>query len=302
MGECADVVLHTLLIQLKLILYMRRSCVAIAAAMSVFAMSCGSSGNRVSLELAEHQNWEGAKLHGNIAYIAEVQYELAGSYGRVVKTELMSQKLVEFNERGDVTLSAEYDIDSMLLERREYIYDDKGYVLDYVHQGEGYKFENKYKRDKYGYVVERNLLKADGSLDMRYTTEYDACGNVVEEAQYSSDNVLQRKVETEYDDQHKPVEVRRYSGDGTLQRSEEYAYDSNGRLMQWHEYDTFDKLESRKAISYGANGKDEDVVVYDGNGGFDSRYVNRYDANGNLVEYVTYDSNGAVVERIVTIV
>ena len=38
---------------------------------------------------------------GDIVTIAETSYELAGSYGRTVKTELISQKLVEFNERGD---------------------------------------------------------------------------------------------------------------------------------------------------------------------------------------------------------
>lgn len=288
---------HIVLIQLKLKIDMKRFCVAIAVAMSVFVVSCAETGSRVSIAVEEHQNWDGAKLYGNVAHIASTQYELAGSYGRFVKTELMSQKSVEFNERGDVTLEAEYDIDSMLIERRAYQYDEKGYLVDYVYEDEGSRSENRYLRDVYGYVVERNLLKADGSLDTRYTTKYNANGDVVEEARYSSDNAMERKVVTEYDAKHNPQKVFNYSGDGTMLRREVYAYDESGRLVELSEYDTYDNVESRKVVTYGENGKDEDVVVYDCNGACDSHYANRYDESGRLVEHTTYDAKGAIIER-----
>ena len=96
---------------------MKRPAMFIALAMTFVLISCGGSANRQMLEIAERQNWEGAKLSGSISRITETTYELAAVYGRKIKTELLSQKFTDFNERGDVVLSEEYDIDSMLLEK-----------------------------------------------------------------------------------------------------------------------------------------------------------------------------------------
>ena len=151
---------------------MRRLTAILALAMISFMVSCGNHEGRAHLELEERQNWEGVELYGDIANIVETSYELAGSYGRTVKTELISKKYVEFNERGDLRLSVEYDVDSLLLEKIEYTYDHKGYLAEHQYQGDGYKFSNRYLRDDYGYVVERTLLKGDGTVDPAFIDEY----------------------------------------------------------------------------------------------------------------------------------
>ena len=74
---------------------MKRLTAILALAMISFVVSCGNHEGRAHLELEERQNWDGAELYGDIANIVETSYELAGSYGRTVKTELISKKYVE---------------------------------------------------------------------------------------------------------------------------------------------------------------------------------------------------------------
>ena len=271
--------------------------ISIFIALAMIFVSCGAPSNRVCVELEERQNWDGAKLYGDIATIAETSYELAGSYGRTVKTELISQKLVEFNERGDLLLSVEYDIDSTLIEKLEYRYDTKGYLAEYVNHGDGYKFSNRYLRDDYGAIVERDLLKADGSIEMRYTSVYDSSGNVVENVDYDSDGMVVNHVVTKYDKANRPVEVKRFARSGEILRRDVYSYDAQGRVAETLVYDTFDALEGHQVYTYGENGLDKECVTYNANSAVDSRVVERYDERGNLVELINYDG-GVVVESI----
>ena len=263
-------------------------------ALAMMLASCGTPCTRVCAELEERQNWDGAQLFGDIASIKETTYELAGSYGRTVKTNLVSEKIVEFNERGDVIMSVECDrdIDSTLVEKLDYCYDSKGYLAEFTNQGDGYKFSRKYLRDKFGSVVECDLLKADGTLETRHTIAYDNAGNVVAEADYDEDNVLQNRDEKRYDKTNKLVETKRYSRSGELVRRDVYTYDAQGRLAEIVEYDTFDNLEGREVYTYGDNGRDNEKVVYNAIGALDSRVVERYDERGNCVELSTYDVNG----------
>ncbi len=275
---------------------MKRLSVFVALAVVLTVMSCGVT-HRSQLTLSERQNWDGAKLNGNISQIVENSYELAGSYGRTVKTELISQKLIEFNERGDLIASVEYDIDSLLIERKEYQYDDRGYTIYDASQGDGYKFANRYTRDEYGYVVDRDLLKGDGSLDIRYAYKYDGFGNLEETILYDAQGDVESGIVTSYDDSNRPAEVLRYTRHGQLQRRETFIYAANGNLSEHLIYDEYDNLDGRHVYTYGINGRDEECTSYDGNGMFESRVSQRYDENDNLVEYTTYDADGAVIER-----
>ena len=280
---------------------MRRLTAILALAMISFMVSCGNHEGRAHLELEERQNWEGVELYGDIANIVETSYELAGSYGRTVKTELISKKYVEFNERGDLRLSVEYDVDSLLLEKIEYTYDHKGYLAEHQYQGDGYKFSNRYLRDDYGYVVERTLLKGDGTVDIHYAMTYDKKGNLHERVDYDSNGLVVGRVCTQYNDDNKPVESQRYNGGGELKRREVYTYDAAGRLSEYLACDALDVVESRQEYTYGDNGRDEDVVVYDANGAFESHVARRYDSNDNLIELITYNADGTVVESSATL-
>lgn len=269
---------------------MKKIYVFIASAMML--ASCGAPCTRVCAELEERQNWEGAQLYGDIASISATSYELAGSYGRTVKVELMSQKLVEFNQRGDVLLSTEYDIDSTLIERHEYRYDERGYLAEYSYQDDGYKFSRRFLRDNFGSVVERDLLKADGTLEERHTITYDNAGNVVADADFDENNQLQGRNESKYGKANKLVETKRYARSGELVRRDVYTYDAQGRTAEIVSYDVFDNLEGRQVFTYGENGRDNEKITYDARGAIDYRVVERYDERGNLVELSSYDDKG----------
>ena len=81
----------------------RFSSVLLSIVALLMASCVGMLGSqRVSVEIPERQNWNGATLHGDIAQIEEISTELTGRYGAEAMGDEQGRTTTVFNLRGDV--------------------------------------------------------------------------------------------------------------------------------------------------------------------------------------------------------
>jgi hypothetical protein len=85
--------------------------------------------------------------------------------------------LYEYNEMGDITLFAEYDIYGNLLIQSTsgYIYDSNGDIIDRI----GYDINGNYSgrtiygRDIYGNILEKSVYDVDGNINEQIVSEFE---------------------------------------------------------------------------------------------------------------------------------
>ncbi len=262
----------------------------VLAAVAVVASSCAEmfGTQRVSVEIPERQNWTGVTLHGDIAKIEALSYELEGRLGLEYKGELLNQTTTEFNLRGDV--ESVVSVDDMLYagESSTFEYDNHGRLVSTSNSYAGASFEHRYTLDDYGCIVVDELYLENGLLDSRKIVEYDRKGNDVEYRSvdgFGNINYVQNRT---FDDNNRLIEVVIADGNDQVRSREVYTYDAEGRKTGITAYEGYDMLKSREEFIYGESGESVEHKCFSDLDELLSRTIERYDAEGRLVELASY--------------
>ena len=262
----------------------------VLAALAVSAVSCAEmlGTQRVNVDIPERQNWKGVTLHGDIAKIEALSYELEGRLGLEYKGELLNQTTTEFNLRGDV--ESIVSVDDMLYagESSIFEYDEKGRLVSASNSYAGAMFEHRYTLDDYGCVVVDELYLENGLLDSRKIVEYDRKGNDVEYRSVDSFGNVNYVQNRTFDDKNHLIEVVIADGDDQVRSREVYTYDAEGRKIGVAAYEGYDMLKSREEFIYGQAGESVEHKRFSDLDELQSRTIERYDSEGRLVEVASY--------------
>lgn len=280
-GLCGPMINFTTMHKLKLF---------VLATIAVATVSCAEmlGTQRVSVEIPERQNWKGVTLHGDIAKIEALSYELEGRYGLDYKGELLNQTTTEFNVRGDV--ESIVSVDDMLYASESYTfkYDESGRLISTSNSYAGDSFEHRYTLDDYGCIIVDELYLGNGLLDSRTLVEYDRKGNDVEYTSLDSFGNINYVQNRTFDDLNRLTEVVIADGNDQVRSREVYTYDTQGRKVAVVTYEGYDLLKSREAFVYGESGDSVEHSTYSDLDELTGRTVERFDAEGRLSEVVTY--------------
>ena len=262
----------------------------VLAAVAVAAVSCAEmfGTQRLSAEIPERQNWKGTTLHGDIAKIEALSYELEGRLGLEYKGELLNQTTTEFNLRGDVESIVSVDDMFYASESYTFKYDDQGRLVSTSNSYAGASFEHRYTLDDYGCVVVDELYLENGLLDSRKIVEYDRKGNDVEHRSVDSFGNVNFVQNRTFDDMNRLVEVVIADGDDQVRSREVYTYDAEGRKTGVTAYEGYDILKSREEFIYGQAGESVEHKCFSDLDELLSRTIERYDAEGRLIEVASY--------------
>jgi YD repeat-containing protein len=235
---------------------------------------------------------------GNVIETIYLDADGANYYESVTKNE--------YNEKNQMTRTAEYDLDGNLYDAygygasSNYIYDSKGNVIEtrtYDDQGQliaDYTAITKYTYDVNGDIIQTAYFNADNSPSSDYNgvavskSTYDNRHNCLETATYDEYNELVSDYDGvaiyryKFDANNYCIETARYGTDGELTDDDYYpaierkTYDAKGNLLEKAAYDVFGEL---KTDSYSS------VAI--------TKY--KYDADGNQIEVATYGTDGELI-------
>jgi YD repeat-containing protein len=212
----------------------------------------------------------------------------------------------EYNDRNQLTRTAEYDFEGNLYDAygygasSEYIYDSKGNLIESrIYDQEGNLYWDgaaitKYTYDANGDNVKTSYFSSENSPTSDYNgisvskSTFDSRHNCLETATYDEFNELVADYNGvaiyryKYDANNYCIETSRYGTDGELTDDDYYpatekkTYDAKGNLLEKSSYDIFGEL---KTDSYSS------VAL--------TKY--KYDENGNQIERATYGTDGELI-------
>lgn len=287
----------------------------------VALLMCGCvsmlGSQRVSVEIPERQNWNGATLHGDIAQIEEISTELTGRYGAETMGDEQGRTTTVFNLRGDVltitTMDAEVagtddaEFDEIFREMMaEELIEADTTSMDNVEVAantaeaearvmitEGYT----YTYDEDGYLLSSLYSYDGGAMEHRYTLDDYGC--VVLDEQYEDSGKLETRTRIIYDDCGNEIERIVENGEGRVTLKVALIYDDANRCVEELRYDEYDELQRRMERKYDAQGRIEEILTFDAYDMSDGSTKYSYGENGRDVEYTVYDAAGEFEERVV---
>ncbi len=127
------------------------------------------------------------------------------------------------------------------------------------------RIENLY----HGAEKDQTYFNPDGTVQMRYSNEYDDAGNLIRRETYLASGSLDGFVMFTYDETGKRIRYESYNSDGSLESYTEYEYDSQGNCIKENTYDALGEM---------------------------TRYImNHYDESGKLLAEEQYSPDGSLV-------
>lgn len=173
-----------------------------------------------------------------------------------------------------------YDENKNMVEKNSYFSDGS---LDY---------KWTYEYDKSGNMVEENDYP-EGVLITRYAYQYDDAGNMTEESDFDSNGKLFDKYSYKYDGKNLIEEIN-YDSDGSVIFRSAYKYDKSGNLIEKNEYNSKGGLSDTSTYAY----DDKDNMTKKGGTSSNAcRWTYSYDKDGNMFEKFRYDCDDRLREK-----
>ncbi len=166
------------------------------------------------------------------------------------------------------------------------------------------------------------IYKADGSVGVHATYEYDQNGYKIKEETYNDKNI-HFWAEYQNDTKGNPALITTYNSVGEVMSSNVYEYDANGnqtlaihiepngRFQSWTEskceydangnlilktlYNEDSSISKKIRNEYDANGRQIRKTVCEADGSISSRYEYDYDADGNLLRETEFSADDSVM-------
>lgn len=255
-------------------------------------------------------------LHEDRISKAGIKTETAYRYRFVSgKLSTVGEKvsLREFDSDGKTTHLTTYKADGSLLKSVDFVYDDKGELIDTIDKtiapGERRNLIHTYDAD--GRIIESIKRGPDGRARITVKLTYDDAGRVIETNTSTPPDIgVTIRTASTYDDGGRIAETSSYKNGDLLDRTT-YGYDDQGRETEQISYDQAGDIVTRTAIGYDSDGKVAKLVVSNSNNVITSRTTYQYNQSGSLVKMVSslpaanvsirtaleYDDNDNVTEQ-----
>ncbi len=167
-------------------------------------------------------------------------------------------------------------------------------------KGERKKYSNhKIKYDEQGNEIEVIYYNADGSLDWKTITLYNAKGNKIESWEhFSNKKIKSNKYTYQYDNSDNLIEINKSKSDGTLIWKSTLIYNKKGKLIEKKRYKSDGSLENKFTHKYDSLGNETKLSNYDASGALNWFSTYQYDENKNVIEEQHYNSSGELDTRV----
>ena len=229
-----------------------------------------------------------------------LNYFTVYDYGKISKTYEY-----EYDEKGNMIKSAEYDGDGNIIRIYEREYDEMGRETKFVHyNGDGtVNSSDEYEYDENGNEIKSVHYDGEGNIRWMAESEYDEKGR---EIYYSrkSDGVVTYTQENEYGEDGSVIrEVVTYYNSDTGQKWYEkiceYTYDEKENMTKY-DYTNYMEGGTTSLIwerEYDEDGRETDFYFYDNGKSASYQSQTEYDENGLMINYKGYDKDGTVLVR-----
>lgn len=253
--------------------------------------------------------------------------------GKGVEGPHLVMRQTSYNERCDRTEMTQYGTDGKILERLVYTFDALGRNTGYdefssaVDKKLATPRRHIYVVDGNARIIEYTVFDSDGSLNSRFTYEYDAKGNKLAENFYSWMGTRGNRVVYTYDEKGHQLSATCYKADDTVSWKTTTSYDTDGRKIEWsnfqagilrykikYRYDDQGRISEEETFEFNAppnlitsHSPVPGKIVYDYNdsertkevttclpsGTLKSREIRTTDERGNETSRRTLDENGS---------
>ena len=154
-----------------------------------------------------------------------------------------------------------------------------------------------YEYNTAGKLVTTTCTDAEGKINWKIITTYDASGNKADESQYNASDILVNKSIWKYNG--KQAEESYYDTDGALLSKTITKFDDTGREVEVCQYAAEGYLEEKRVLAYNDADKLSEVTFSGAAGVMTRKTVFRFDANYAITEEQTYDASNKLVSRII---
>lgn len=235
-------------------------------------------------------------LYGKVKSIREISYQAVEKNGNIEKENIISDKIISFNEKGytaeiilhyfapePLILSKtifKYNLQDVLIEEDEY--DSDGNFFE----------KTKYLYDEKNNVIAIEWFNSEGKFKSKYIYKYDENGNEIERWYHYHTEKPFLVNRFQYDAHNRLIEFRKYVEGGKLEEITTYQYDKNGRNTKIHSFlpngkwtDTITYLydENGKEIGYVYKEKWKRKIIY--------IYTYEFDSHSNWIKKIEYKNN-----------
>lgn len=217
-------------------------------------------------QVSKETDWHEMKLQGKVQSLREACYKAKWISGKIEKGKKQKENLdgtdayTVFNNDGRTIEVDEFN-DGTVLKKTEYVYDNKGIMSEVYSYNANDTLTSKHKYlntyDDKGNLVTRIHLRADSSVDNKFTFVYNGSGNLVEYTQYRHGTDLIVKEICSYDNKGNMTEDIIYKPDGKIDWRFSYKNDDKGNRLEANVY------------------KGKKFII---------KYINAYDTYGNETE------------------
>jgi len=154
-----------------------------------------------------------------------------------------------------------------------------------------------YEYNTAGQLVTTTCTDAEGKINWKIITTYDANGNKIDESQFNASDILVSKSIWKYNG--KQAEESYYDTDGSLLSKTITKFDDAGREAEVCQYASEGYLEEKRVFSYNDANKLSEITYSGTSGAVSRKIVYRFDANYAITEEQTYDASNKLVTRVI---
>lgn len=187
--------------------------------------------------------------------------------------------------------------DSMLIEKRQYEYDDPGRVTkESMYKGNGYLFQKSvFSYDADGNLSEMQLWSSDTYFVLKQLYTYDKNGNRLSLKNYTNEQVLSYEYTYEYDSKNNKTKMVYQKLNSPVIQTTNYTYNEKNELIKLERYDN-GKLLHTMEYTYNQDG----LLTESINRGISSQFktVARLDEKGSPIEVLEYKNDELTVRQV----
>lgn len=153
-----------------------------------------------------------------------------------------NKTLFTYNDNNNLVKQVSLDSDNKPFDVIEYVYDEKGRLLQSNHQNdEDFYMKYEYKYDENNNLILEITYNEDNTVDSKNTYAYNENNELTEEKWLYADGAVFVTIKSEYADSGKKMKESRYRGKANLFLSIDYNEKGNQSVI--YEYDPKDQSE-----------------------------------------------------------
>ena len=182
----------------------------------VFALSCDNA----HIE----SDWEKIGLSGKVQKLVERTYRANMHEGQLVETEVLSIN--------------------------EYIYNEKGYVVQWNYSVPAYKYSEFYTYDENGNPSTVLISDPTDSSRSNCYLRLNSKNQIIEEKWLDEDGNMEFRYENTYNKKHQLIETKAYNNDDSLKSIRRFHYNAEGLQDSVKSYDSKNELQQYTVKSF----------------------------------------------------